>query len=72
MLVNVRCNVMASQSEARSALLLSDVCKSYGAVRALAGLSFLVLESQFLALFGPSSVGKTTALRAIAGLIQPN
>jgi multiple sugar transport system ATP-binding protein len=63
---------MASQSETKVALVLSDVYKSYGAVRALAGLSFSVLESQFLALFGPSSVGKTTALRAISGLVQPD
>ena len=63
---------MASQSERKVALALSDVRKSYGAVNALAGLSFSVLESQFLALFGPSSVGKTTALRAISGLVQPN
>jgi multiple sugar transport system ATP-binding protein len=61
---------MASRSEAK--LTLSEVYKSYGQVRALAGLSFSVEEGRFFALFGPSSVGKTTALRAISGLVQPD
>ena len=46
--------------------------KAYGRVNALAGLSFDVAEGRFFALFGPSSVGKTTTLRAIAGLVQPD
>ena len=55
-----------------TALALNGVSKSYGKVRALAGLSFEVAEGRFFALFGPSSVGKTTTLRAIAGLVQPD
>jgi multiple sugar transport system ATP-binding protein len=57
---------------ATPALALSGVAKSYGGVRALSGLDFEVADGQFFALFGPSSVGKTTALRAIAGLVQPD
>jgi multiple sugar transport system ATP-binding protein len=56
----------------RTALRLNGVAKSYGTVRALDGLSFDVAEGRFFALFGPSSVGKTTALRTIAGLVQPD
>ncbi len=52
------------------ALRLSGVSKSYGPVRALENLSFDVVEGRFFALFGPSSVGKTTTLRTIAGLVQ--
>src|SRR3954464_10330313 len=51
------------------ALSLSNVSKSYGRVRALENLSFSVAEGRFFVLFGPSSVGKTTALRTIAGLV---
>lgn len=51
------------------ALRLSGVSKSYGSVRALHNLSFDVAEGKFFVLFGPSSVGKTTALRTIAGLV---
>jgi multiple sugar transport system ATP-binding protein len=54
------------------ALSLSEVTKVYGKVRALAGLTFDVAEGRFFVLFGPSSVGKTTALRSIAGLVQPD
>jgi ABC-type sugar transport system ATPase subunit len=54
-----------------SALRLTNVCKSYGRVRALDNLSFRVAEGRFFVLFGPSSVGKTTTLRTIAGLVAP-
>ena len=52
----------------KMALRLSGISKSYGAVRALKQLSFDVAEGRFFVLFGPSSVGKTTTLRTIAGL----
>jgi len=51
------------------ALRLSGISKSYGKVRALDNLSFDVAEGRFFVLFGPSSVGKTTTLRTIAGLV---
>ncbi len=54
-----------------SALRLTNVAKSYGRVRALENLSLSVAEGRFFVLFGPSSVGKTTALRTIAGLVTP-
>jgi len=54
-----------------TALRLTEVSKSYGSVRALESLSFGVAEGRFFVLFGPSSVGKTTALRTIAGLVTP-
>lgn len=54
------------------ALRLSGVSKAYGAVRALDNLSFSVIEGRFFVLFGPSSVGKTTTLRMIAGLVPPD
>ena len=54
------------------ALSVSGVSKSYGQVRALENLSFDVAEGRFFVLFGPSSVGKTTTLRTIAGLVKPD
>ena len=39
---------------------------------AIRDLSFAVEEGRFFVLFGPSSVGKTTTLRTIAGLVQPD
>ena len=55
----------------RTALRLSGVTKSYGGVRALDNLTFDVPEGSFFVLFGPSAAGKTTTLRTIAGLVQP-
>ncbi len=55
-----------------AALALRDVTKTYDGVTALGGLSFEVADGRFFALFGPSSVGKTTTLRAISGLVRPD
>lgn len=55
-----------------TALSLTGVSKHYGRVRALEDLSFTVQEGKFFVLFGPSSVGKTTTLRTIAGLVRPD
>ncbi len=63
---------MSVQSQARVAVSFSRVSKSYGAVRALSDLTFSVEEGRFFVLFGPSAVGKTTALRAVAGLVRPD
>lgn len=52
----------------QTAVSLDGVYKHFGDVEALNDLSFDVATGKFFVLFGPSSVGKTTTLRAIAGL----
>ncbi len=54
--------------QTKPALQLTGVAKHFGAVTALDDLSFKVTAGGFFVLFGPSSVGKTTTLRAISGL----
>jgi multiple sugar transport system ATP-binding protein len=54
------------------ALSLVNVTKAYGSVRALDALNLEVPEGRFFVLFGPSSVGKTTTLRATSGLVRPD
>jgi multiple sugar transport system ATP-binding protein len=56
-------------AQSGESLQLDGVSKTYGRVRALDNLSFNVKAGQFFVLFGPSAVGKTTTLRAIAGLV---
>jgi ABC-type sugar transport system ATPase subunit len=52
-------------------LALDNVHKSYGRLHALKGISLSVPDGAFHALLGPSSAGKTTALRVICGLETP-
>lgn len=51
---------------------LQNVSRSFGEVRAAAGLTFSIDEGEFFSLIGPSGCGKTTTLRLIAGLDQPD
>ena len=51
-----------------AALRLAGLAKKYGSVTALDGLSLEVAEGEFFVILGPSAAGKTTTLRAIAGL----
>jgi ABC-2 type transport system ATP-binding protein len=48
-----------------------DFHKSYRGTVAVDGISFAVGEGQILGLIGPNGVGKTTTLRALAGIIRP-
>jgi multiple sugar transport system ATP-binding protein len=63
---------VAKSPHKASAVSLEGVSKTYGRVKALNRLTFDVAEGQFFALFGPSSVGKTTTLRTISGLVMPD
>jgi putative spermidine/putrescine transport system ATP-binding protein/spermidine/putrescine transport system ATP-binding protein len=53
-------------------LQLEDIVKSFGATRAVDGVSIGVARDEFFSLLGPSGSGKTTLLRIIAGLETPD
>jgi branched-chain amino acid transport system ATP-binding protein len=52
-------------------LTVDDVVTTYGAVRALDGVSLDVAERSITAVLGANGAGKTTLLRTINGLVRP-
>lgn len=52
-------------------ILLENLSKHFGKVKAVDSLNLEVKEGEFLVLLGPSGCGKTTTLLLIAGLYKP-
>ena len=53
-------------------LAVDGLAKSYGGLRAVAGVSFALAEGEFLALIGPNGAGKTTCFNMLNGQIRPD
>ena len=51
---------------------ISNLVKSFGALRAVDNVSLQIAPGELFFLLGPSGCGKTTLLRAIAGFHQPD
>ena len=49
----------------------TGLCRTYGRLVALAGLDLTVARGECVALIGANGSGKSTAVRAIAGLLEP-
>ena len=49
------------------AVVVAGLCKSYGAVQAVRGVSFAVGRGEVFALLGPNGAGKTTTLEILEG-----
>jgi branched-chain amino acid transport system ATP-binding protein len=54
-----------------SFLEVKDVRKSYGAIKAVDGVSFAVAPGEIVGVIGPNGSGKTTLFNAILGQIKP-
>ena len=48
---------------------VTDIHKRFGAVQALAGVSFSAADGRATALLGPNGAGKTTLMRTLVGLL---
>ena len=56
----------------QDAVVVDNVVKSFGAIRALDGVSLRVGAGEVYGLLGPNGSGKTTLIRTLVGLVQPD
>src|ERR1700734_1414719 len=57
-----------TMDESAPALLLDIVVKTYGAIRAVDGVSLQASAGEFIALLGPNGAGKSTLFQLLSGL----
>ena len=53
-------------------LRLQNITKSFGDTQVLRGISIDIRQGEFITFLGSSGCGKTTTLRIIAGLEEPD
>jgi ABC-2 type transport system ATP-binding protein len=58
----------SGENKTTAALLLDNVVKTYGPIRAVDGVSLAVRPGEFIALLGPNGAGKTTLFQLLSGL----
>jgi branched-chain amino acid transport system ATP-binding protein len=54
------------------ALVIRNISKRFGGLRAVQDLSFTVKEGETLALIGPNGAGKTTSFNLVTGFYRPD
>lgn len=63
---------MSPQAPTAEALLeTADLCRFFGGIKAVQGISLTVRKGQITSLIGPNGAGKTTAFNAITGIFPP-
>jgi branched-chain amino acid transport system ATP-binding protein len=53
-------------------LKIQDIHSSYGAIKAIKGVSLVVEDGELVCVIGANGAGKSTLLKTIVGLIQPH
>ena len=55
-----------------NAIEIKELIKNYGNVKAVKGVSFEVKKGEMFGLVGPDGAGKTTIIRTLCGLLEPD
>ena len=63
---------MAQPPATDLALEVRDLSRTFGARKALDGVSFDLPKGAFLSIFGPNGAGKTTMLKVLSTLTAPS
>jgi branched-chain amino acid transport system ATP-binding protein len=53
-------------------LKITDIARSYGAIKAVDGVSFEVMPGEIFGVIGPNGSGKTTLFNSVLGQIRPD
>ncbi|MBV8497022.1 MAG: ABC transporter ATP-binding protein [Gammaproteobacteria bacterium] len=62
----------AGGSSADSILTVEQLCKNYGELAAVAGVSFRIRRNEIVGLLGPNGAGKTTIINSVLGVLAPS
>ena len=63
---------MIQAADTRAVLSAAGLCKAYGQLKAVDGVSFELDPGEIVGLVGPNGAGKTTIINMILGVLQPS
>jgi ABC-2 type transport system ATP-binding protein len=70
--IGTAATVRETREESDDMLEIRDLSKSFGALRAVDGVSFQVRPGEIYGLLGPNGAGKTTTISCVCGLLRPD